>query len=285
MSIDVLQNKIRKLKNPVLLRLSLTPDLIPNSFLEGKDLVQAYEDYSLALLEGLAELIPAVRISFDSFALLGPQGLEALKKLLTRAAKLGVYTILDHQHLEEPALAEYAAQVLLKSDIYPCDAVTLEIYGGSECVKPYISAAGSKAVFITLKTGNRSGSELQDLMTGGRLVYTAAADMVSLWGEGKWERCGYSRVAAIAGAANAQSLKNLRQRYSRMFLMVEGLETSGANAKNCAQAFDRMGHGAVCCAGSSVLGAWKENAEEPIAAAREELERWKRNLTRYVTIL
>lgn len=285
MSVDVLQNKIRKLKNPVLLHLCLVPELVPPAFLEGKTLAQGYEDYSCALLQALAQSMPGVRVSFDSFAILGPEGLTALHNVLLKAKELQLYTVLDYRREEEPALAAYAAQQLLRTGAWPCDAVSLGIYAGSESVKPYIAAADGKAVFVTLKTGNRSGSELQDLMTGGRLVYTAAADMVSLWGEGKWGRCGYSNVAGIAGAVNAQSLKNLRQKYGRMFLLVEGLETSGANAKNCAAAFDRMGHGAVCCPGSSVLAAWKESEQDPIEAACEAVERWKRNLGRYIAVL
>lgn len=285
MSIDVLQNLIRKRKNPLMLRLALTPEQIPPVYAQGKSAVQAAESYAVALMEGLQEQIVGVRVSFSSFALLGAEGLEALKRVLARAKELGLYVILDHQCLEEPGAAEYAAALLLREKTFCCDGLTLNVWAGSETVKPYIAASESHSIYVTLKTGNRSGAELQDLITGGRLVYTAAADMVNLWGEGKWGRSGYSRVAGIAGAANAQALKSLRQKYSRMFLMVEGLEVSGANAKNCALAFDRMGHGAVCCAGSSLTCAWKESGEEPIAAAKSAADRWKRNLGRYVTIL
>jgi len=234
----------------------------------------------------LQDYFGAVRVNFDSFALAGLDGLDCLAQVLQTAKKLGYYVILDWMHVEDAAAAEQSANYLLKEDAWPCDAVVVSPYAGSEGVKPYIAAAGKKDVFVAVKTGNKTASELQDLQTGGRQVYIAAAELVSRWGEAAVERCGYSRVAAVAGAANAASLRTLRQKFPRMFLLVEGVETTGANAKNCSYAFDRMGYGALVCAGSSVLGAWKEKeAGDYLEAAKEASERLKRNLSRYVTVL
>lgn len=280
MSIDILQNRIRKIKNPAALVLAPTSDLIPEGF-------GTAGEYCTRLLEALKEIVPAVRVSFGAFALMGPEGVGQMQEVLKKAKDLGYYVILDWMVQEEPGMACAAARTILQSDVYPCDAVCLCSYGGSDCVKPYIAAAGKKTVFVSLKTANKSGAELQDLQTGGRVVYTAAADLVNRWGEASVERCGYSRVAGIAGASNAASVRTLRQKYPKLFLLVEGLDAPGANAKNVSYAFDRFGHGAVCSAGASILGAWKEAGEgtDPIAAAVDAAERMKRNLTRYVTIL
>lgn len=279
MSIDVLQNKIRKLKNPSALVLSPTPELIPEGQTPGA--------YCCALLKELKDLIPAVRVNFGAFALRGAEGMAELEQVLKTAKNLGYYVILDWMRLEAPGEAETAAKLLLTQEVYPCDGVTLCGYAGSDCVKPYISAAGKKDIYVVLKTANKSGAELQDLQTGGRLVHTAAADLLSRWGESAVERCGYSRIAAMVGANNASAIRTLRQKYPKVFLLVDGLDASGGNAKNGSAAFDRLGHGALVCAGSSILGAWKEAEEgtDPIAAAREAAERMKRNVTRYVTVL
>lgn len=287
MSIDVLQNKIRKLKNPTALWLCPTLQMIPPAVLEGCDNpTQAIGSYCIELLEALSESIGAVRVSFDAFAVFGPQGLEQLALVLDKAKALKYYVIFDWQHLESGPMAESCAKAILKEELWKCDAVTVCSYGGSEAVKPYIQAAGKKSVFVSVKTGNKSGSELQDLQTGGRMVYLAAADLITRWGEGAMERCGYSRVAAVAGAVNSASLRTLRQKYPKLFLLVEGLEVSGANAKNCSYAFDKMGHGAVVCAEASILEAWKEREDaDYLAAAKDAADRIKRNLTRYVAVL
>ena len=287
MSIDVLQNRIRKQKNPAALWLCPSVSLIPPAVLqETGSIGAAYGVYCEALLENLQEYYCAVRVNFDAFVLTGGDGLTALTSVLKKAKKLGYYVILDWMHMEEPLTAEQSAKTIFAEEVWPCDAVVVTPYGGSEGVKPYIARAGKKDIFVAIKTGNKTAAELQDLQTGGRQVYIAAAELVSRWGEASLERCGYSRVAAVAGAANASSLKILRQKFTRLFLLVEGLETSGANAKNCSYAFDRMGYGALVCAGSSVLGAWIDREDgDYLTAAKEASEKIKRNLTRYVTVL
>lgn len=287
MSIDVLQNKIRKQKNPAALWLNPNSSLVPSAVLEeAGSLGKAYGAYGISLMEALREYYCAVRVNFDAFALAGPDGLVAFGQVLEKAKKLGYYVILDWMHMEDAGAAEQAAKTILTDGAWPCDAVVVSPYGGSEGVKPYIAGAGKKDVFVAVKTGNKSASELQDLQTGGRQVYIASAELVSIWGETAMERCGYSRVAAVAGAANAASLRTLRQKFPRLFLLVEGLETSGANAKNCSYAFDRMGYGALVCVGASILGAWKEREDgDYLAAAQEASEKLKRNLARYVTVL
>lgn len=280
MSIDVLQNKIRKMKSPGCLVLSPMPELIPPEISAG--------DYCCAVLRAVKETLPAVRVNFGAFAMLGKDGMDQLSQVLRQARELGFYVIMDWMRLETPEEAKYAADMLFADADYPCDGVAICGYAGGDCIKPYIQAAGKdKDVFVVLKTANKSAAELQDLQTGGRLVHTAAADLLNRWGEMSVGRSGYSQVAAMAGANNASSIRSLRQKYPKMFLLVDGVDATGGNAKNASEAFDKMGHGALCCAGRSILGAWKEAQEgtDPITAAAESAERLKRNLVRYVTIL
>ena len=140
---------------------------------------------------------------------------------------------------------------------------------------------------MVLKTANKSGSELQDLQTGGRHVFTASADRVNRLAESCVERCGYSRIGAMAGANSEISLKSLRDKYPKMFLLVDGMEAPNSNAKFASAEFDRMGYGAVCCASGSVVGAWKlaEDGSDPMQCAVDAVERLKRNINRYITIL
>lgn len=280
MSIDVLQNKIRKMKNPSALVLAPAREQIPEGMTAG--------EYCCNLLTALKNILPAVRVNPGAFALLGSGGMEAFAVALDKAGELGYYVILDWTRLESPGEAKAAAELIFKTEHWRCDAVVISGYAGTDCVKPWFKAAGQKKdVYVVIKTANKSGSELQDLQTGGRMVFTAAADLLSWMGDPALERCGYSRLALMAGAYNGASLKTLREKYPGMFLLVDGLDEPGCNAKNASYAFDRLGHGALVCAGSSIVGAWKEieGCEDPFTAAVEAAERMKRNITRYVTIL
>ena len=287
MSMDVLKNKIRKLRNPSALTVAPTLDTLPPGFMTAyENPVQGMGEYCRQVLTALKGQLPAVKVSFGAFSLLGPHGLAELKSVLETAKDLGFYVILDWQRQEDEASAKVAAKLLLSGGMWPCDAVVLSGYPGSASVKPYITEANKekKDVYVVLKTGGKSGSELQDLQTGGRTVYTAAADLLARWGDQTMERCGYSRVAGVGSASHMASLKTLREKYPRLFLLVDGLEAGNANARNASFAFDNMGYGAMVC--SNLLTAWIENpANDPIGEVVAAAQRMKRNVTTYVTVL
>jgi len=291
-SIDRLQNQIRKRKNPSMLVFSLDKNVIPPRYLEASQTIpKAFEAYAKELLSALADTVPAVRFVFGTFALYGGEGLTVLAGLTALARKLGYYVVLDGPEMLSAKDAELIADCLLSEDCrWKSDGVLVSPYIGSDGLKPLadVCKASDKDLFVALRTGNRSASELQDLLTGSRLVYTAAADMAKRLGEGNLGRCGYSKIAGMCAATSADCLRTLRSKYPQMFLVADSLDYSNTNAKICALAFDKLGHGAVVCAGSLITAAWKEEtgfAVEPIASAVQAAERMKKNLSRYVSVL
>ena len=288
MSIDILQDKIRKMKNPSVIDLTVLPRDIPEAIGKERSMVESCLVYSKELLGALKDLVPAVRFSFDLFALQGPQGLLALQELLSYAGQLGYYRLLDCPGILNPDQAQVAAEALLAGDSYPCEALVVLPYIGTDGLKPFVPMCkdGGKTLFVTVRSPNKSASEIQDLLTGSRLVHGAAAEIVSRLGEQFSGKYGYSRIAACASAGSPESLRSLRTKHNRMFLLVDGLDYPSGNAKNCSLAFDRFGYGAVVCAGSSITGAWKEEGSgDHLTAAVQAAERMKKNLNRYIDIL
>ena len=118
MSIDILHEKIRKTKNPLIMDFSIRPELMPGHLMEQEgSFDKAYPRFCNELMDGLAGLIPGVRFSFDTFALLGEDGLSVLRKLLAKAGQLGFYVLLDGPQVLSPWAADRAAE-LLKNDTY-----------------------------------------------------------------------------------------------------------------------------------------------------------------------
>lgn len=290
MSIDSLQEKIRRTKCPVMLELAgSVADLPPHLMQLEASPAAACGRFCRELLEALKGTVPAVRFRFASFALLGPEGLAVLSQSLALAGKLGYYVTLDAPGILGVRDAEQAAQILFgENSPFPCDSLILSCYLGSDCLKPFLPGCGSgKDVFVAVRTPNRSAPELQDLLAGGRLVHIAAADIVSRFAADGGKKYGYASVAVLSAANAPDSLRSLRSKYPKLFLLVDGYCAVGANAKNCAYAFDKLGHGAIVC-GGAIARAWQKDGSdgaEYVLQAQTEVERMKRNLSRYFRIM
>ena len=291
MSIDLLHDKIRRMKNPSVIDFGLKETLIPPHLVEEEEsLLLAYSRFCSELMDAMKELVPAVRFSFSAFALLGPEGLSHLQLLLKKAGELGYFVLLDSPEILSPWGADRTAQMIFGSDEYPCHGLILSPYIGSDALKPFLPYCKDqdKTLFIIVRSPNKSASELQDLLTGTRLVQGAAAEIVNRFGEPILGKCAFSKVCSVSSAGMPGSLRDLRAKYKRMFLLVDGLDYPSGNAKNCSYAFDRLGYGAAVCAGPSVTAAWKDaetDGKDYVTHAVAAAERMKKNITRYITIL
>lgn len=292
MAIDKLREKIRKTKNPVLLDLCVCRQWIPEELLlqEGS-LCKAYYRMTTELMEAVRGNVPAVRFHFDQLAALGTDGLTLLASLTEQAKGLGYYVVLDIPHAVSRMDAQfYAEQFLAEECPWYFDGMITGAYIGSDGITPYLSGLKErgKDLFTVLRTANKTAAEVQDLLTGGRLVHTAVADLVSRHGQKLLEKSGYSKLGGVGGASSAGSLANLRSKYKEMFLILDGADYPNANAKICSAGFDRLGNGAIASLGESVIAAWKDcmNVDDTwLDCAVDAVQRMKKNLSRYITVL
>lgn len=287
MAIEILHEKIRKLKNPSMVDFSMNASCIPPHILEEEGWELAAQVRMIReLLEGLKGIVPAVRFSYGDFALMG--GLTELSALMKKAGEMGYYVLLDGPDCRSPWSAERLAQTILGGTEFPCDGLVISPYIGSDAIRPFVEyCKKDKDLFVVLRSPNKSAAEIQDLLTGSRLVNAAAADLVNRFSETIATKCGYSRIGGAVSAGSPNSIRTLRNAYKGMYLLVDGLDYPSGNHKNCSHAFDRMGYGAIVSAGSSITAAWKEGegTGDYVDAARQAAERMKKNLLRYITVL
>ena len=289
MEIDRLQEKIRRMKNPSVINTSILPEHIPLSIMEtAGNFCGAREKFLTELLNGLKDIVPAVRFSFSMYALAGGEGLDSLQRLLQKAHSLGYYVIFDGPEALSEQEAQHAATALLgEENPWYFDGLVLPVYIGRDALKPYadrLKACG-KDLFAVVRTANKTATDLQDLLTGTRLMHLANADIVNSYAPGMLGRCAYSQMAILASASSADSLRSLRGKYKDIFLLLDGCDYPNANAKNCSYAFDPLGHGAAACLGLSVVAAWQQGEGDYVELAIEAALRMKKNLLRYITIL
>ncbi len=291
MSIDRLQEKIRKMKNPSVVDFGIPVSQLPPHLMEEEGtVIKAYARFCRELMNALKDTVPAVRFPFGAFALMGAEGILTLTELLKEADQMGYFVILDGPEISSPWAADRTAQAVMAEGMYPCNGLVISPYIGSDAIRPFVPYCkkGERTLFVTVRSANKSALELQDLLTGSRLVHMAATDIVNRLGDGMFGKCGYSHICAVVSATSASSVNTIRSRYDRVFMLVDGVDYPSGNYKNASGAFDRFGHGAAVSAGPSVTCAWAQeetDSREYVQAAVAAADRMKKNITRYVTVL
>ncbi|MDR1943366.1 MAG: orotidine-5'-phosphate decarboxylase [Synergistaceae bacterium] len=288
MRIDRLVRAIREQGAPIALGLDTRIEYIPEDFSrpfledcpDGR--AEAVYAFNAALMSGLRDIAPCVKIQAAYYEMLGPGGMDCLGKTLAEAKRLGYVSIADAKRGDIGATAEaYSAAYLTDGAPFEADFLTVNPYLGTDGVKPFISDCErtGRGVFALVKTSNPSSGEFQDLAAlDGRLIYDHVADKVAEWGENLIGEEGYSSVGAVVGATYPAQGAGLRARMPRTFFLLPGYGAQGASARGLGGCFDASGQGAVVNASRSLLCAYRKNprrGSDFVEAAREEAARMK----------
>lgn len=231
MSIDVLQAKIRKTKNPSMICIAPSVLELPMPIKDAaraqygdtlRAAAESYRQFSFDILDALKDVVPAVSIVSGAFAALGSDGVAAMEDVLARARELGFYVLLDLMRADVALNAEAMARACFGGiqvgektfTPYACDGVLMTGYLGSDSVKPFTQyCKDGKNVFIIARSSNKSAREVQDLLSGDRVVYQVMADLAMRWSLDQFGKNGYSEIGIAAAATNpaccARSAKNM----------------------------------------------------------------------------
>jgi len=259
----------------------LDPDLreLPGELLDGAgDLAgaaAAAEAFATAVIDGVAELVPAVKPQSAFFEALGSAGVAALERVEAHARAAGLLVIEDAKRGDiGNTMAAYASAALGRVRIgddelpvHDADAVTVSPYLGPESLEPMVDVARrfGKGLFVLVRTTNPGSGELQDLRIadgageGGLLHQRVAAMVDALGAEGVGER-GYADVGAVTGLTHPEQAPALRALMPRAYLLVPGLGAQGGRPEDFAGYLDDDGLGAVAAASRSIAGGWRARA-------------------------
>lgn len=306
MSIDVLQSKIRKLKNPTMVCICPTILEIPMELKEAarneygetlKAAAWAYETFSKGILDAIHGVVPAVSIVSGAFSALGHEGVAAMERVLQYAQEMDYYVLLDLMRADLGPTAEALAdscfgRIQVGENAftpYPCDGVLMSGFLGSDAVKPFTGyCKDGKNVFIIARSSNKSAREVQDLLSGDRVMHQVMADLAMRWSIDHFAQNGYSEIGIAVGVTNPAVLKTLRQKYDRLFFLVPGYGAQGGGARDAQYAFDKFGHGAAILAGRSILFAYQKRGADSAdykSAALDAATRMREQIAGYTTIL
>lgn len=291
MIMDRLQEAVERLQNPTVLGLDTRVDYLPEGYATLKDnpLVEAADaiwSYNRALIDGLKDIIPAVKVQAAYYEMIGVEGMRTFEKTLRYAKDAGMVVMADVKRGDIGATAEAYADAYLSGadiegrrfDAFPADIITVNPYLGSDSIAPFAKACAQtgKGMFVLVKTSNPSGGELQDLDCGGSLLYERVADLLAHWAAPYRGTSIYSSIGAVVGATYPAQGAALRKRLPGIYFLVPGYGAQGANGADLAGCFDAKGHGAIVNASRSILCAHKKQQGVGfVEAARNEALRMK----------
>ncbi|HYV15575.1 MAG TPA: orotidine-5'-phosphate decarboxylase [Conexibacter sp.] len=257
----------------------LDPDLreLPPELLDGAtdlaDAARAVEAFATAVVDGVAELVPAVKPQSAFFEALGSAGVAALERVEAHARAAGLLVIEDAKRGDiGNTMAAYAAAALgrVRIDgrelpVHDADAVTVSPYLGPESLEPMIDVARTfgKGLFVLVRTSNPGSGELQDAPIGdadGGLLHERVAAMVDELGAAGVGARGYADVGAVTGLTYPEQAPVLRALMPRAYLLVPGLGAQGGRPEDFAAFLDADGLGALAAASRSIAGGWRARA-------------------------
>jgi orotidine-5'-phosphate decarboxylase len=266
------------------LTVGLDPELgqLPPELLAGvEDLAsaaRAAERFCRAIVDGVADVAPAVKPQSAFFEQLGAAGLEALEAVIAHARAAGLIVLEDAKRGDiGSTMAAYATASLGRLRIgtreiavHDADAVTVNPYLGPESLAPMLDAADrwGKGLFVLVRTSNPGSEELQLLETGGERVFERVARMVDALGRERVGARGYASVGAVAGLTYPADAISLRALMPRAILLVPGLGPQGGAAADFPVFLGDDGLGAIVAASRAVAGGWR--AHDGVAAADVE---------------
>lgn len=307
MSFDVLQEKIRTMKNPTVAGLDARIEYVPAYIRQAayeqygvglKGACEAIYQFNVGLMDALCDIVPAVKPQAAYYENLGWQGMEMLERTIRYAKSKGLFVIADIKRGDIGSTAEaYADAWLGVTKVgealcggFNADCVTLNGYMGADSVNPFLKVAGErdKSVFILAKTSNPGSGELQNVAAGeGDTVYGLMADLIEKWGAGTEGKYGYTRAGAVAGATYPEELQKLRARMPHTFLLVPGYGAQGGTAEDVQYAFQDKGRGAIVNSSRGIICAWQKtgkNGADYQEAARAAAIAMRDDICRFIAI-
>jgi orotidine-5'-phosphate decarboxylase len=223
----------------------------------------AFEEFCSDVLEIVAPLVAVVKPQSAFFEMCGPAGMAVLQRLLQRARKLGVLTILDGKRNDIASTATAYADAAFdgielagrRHPVWDADALTVNPYLGRDAVEPFLQSArrSGRGVFVLVRTSNPGAGLFQDLVSDGKPVYCHVAEAVEKWSRENLGACGFGDVGAVVGATYPAELAGLRQLMPSTLFLVPGYGAQGGSAADTASAFRDDGLGAVINSSRGVL--------------------------------
>jgi orotidine-5'-phosphate decarboxylase len=235
-------------------------------------LADAYEEFSLAVLNLVHGLTGVVKPQMAFYEAAGTAGLVALARVMQQARAMGYITILDGKRGDIASTAEAYAQAGLGGarhgkglfPVWGADSLTVNPYLGADSVEPFIEEARriEGGLFILVRTSNPGSGLFQNLDCQGEPLWQRVARQVKAWGQVSSGEAKLADVGAVVGATQPAELAWMRQNLPAVPLLVPGYGAQGGALDAIKPAFGPNGSGAVVNSSRAILFPYQPDATD-----------------------
>lgn len=277
MFIDRLIEKIKEKNCSIVVGLDPRLELIPEDIVSrnidkfgetNEAVASAFIEFNKGIIDSICDLVPAVKPQIAFYETYGVEGVKAYKITCEYAREKGLLVIGDVKRGDIGSTSKaYAKAYLGESKIgnsttngFYSDSITINPYLGDDCIGEFIEEVDKfeKGIFVLVKTSNPTSDQLQNLLSGDKLIYEHVAGLVNRWSERKTGKYGYSSVGAVVGATYPDVLRKLRKLMPTTYFLVPGYGAQGAGASDIIESFDKQGLGAIINSSRGIIYAYKK---------------------------
>ena len=182
---DRLLEQVARKNNPTVLGLDATIENIPKHIRDESDrktsspaesAARSIFVFNAALIDAVADIIPAVKPQSAYYELYGPAGVRAFSETIAYARSRGLLVIADGKRNDIGSTAQAYASAYLGQTAFPdglsaalfnADALTVNAYLGKDGIDPFLKVCADegKGIFILVRTSNPSAGDFQDIRT------------------------------------------------------------------------------------------------------------------------
>jgi orotidine-5'-phosphate decarboxylase len=231
------------------------------------------------IVDATADLVCAFKPNIAFFEALGEPGFDALLQTL-EAVPDEVPVIIDAKRGDIGNTAAAYAHYIF--DVLGADATTVNPYGGTDAVEPFLEY-DDKGIIVWCRSSNPSAIDFQDLEVNDkgnrRPFWQSVAAKAREWNK------KHGNVGIVIGATYPQQLVEARQLCPDMPILVPGIGAQEGALRDAVQAgLDANRAGVIISVSRSVIYASRDSdyalaARSATAQLREHVNRYREELS------